>query len=363
MKKIWLLLLMTSCVCFFAACSDDDDNGGGNNGENPITDLYLSDEIIVGDTTVLLGKGFATDAQIYVEDAAGERTKIELLEVNKKGITIVLPDIAGGDYALILKQNKGEWKLGTFKVIQMKTMTLIKSLTGKTWQVGGDETPFMDLTYVLAYDTYGKLTSMSMPFETVDENGNKIKNSLAYEFTYADNNILVDGSAIDNENVFPVTYTLQDGKVISSKTKNVDWSTGESVVKDDEYEWSYDGDYLKSLTGTNDIDYIFKDGNLMSIGELQFTYGSDVNNTGVDFVTWSLYLNGGITNDQFMAYLLGVCGKISKNLPTYAMGECEYSYDSETKLVNFATITMDMGDVVYKTSISIEYEKIKVMGE
>lgn len=354
------MLLLISCVCCFTACSDDDDKGN-NNGKNPITELYLSDEIETGASTTILGKGFAANAQIYVENTAGERTKIENIVVDSKGITFTLPStLPSGVYALILKQDGGEWQLDLFTAVQMKVVTLLKKITGLTAEQGAEDEPFFDLPFDLAYDEYGQLKSLSSTYDT-EEEGSTTSVTQAYEFTYTDNKIEVGGSYIDNENIFPITYVLENGKVVTSKTKNAeyDWGTQETVITDAEYSWNYNGDYLKSLTGTTTINYDFQNGNLMSMGDYMFEYGTEINKSNVDFVTWSLFFNGEITNDQFMAYLLGACGKMSANLPSFTNGVCGYTLDKDG-LVSTLKVTMDFGGVFYVMTIQCEYETVKV---
>lgn len=360
MKKFWLMLLMISSVCLFSACSDDDDNKGENKEKNPISELYMSDEIATGEATNVLGKGFTADAQIFVEDAAGERTKIENVTVNEKGITFTLPStVATGQYSLILKQDGGEWKLGTFKALKMVEIIQLKKVIGTLAD--------MEMPYDLKYDKYGKLMSLSSTVEYEDEEGEMVTVTQAYEFTYTDNRIEVGGSAIDNENVFPITYTLENGRVVSSKTKNVesDFETGEQTVTDAEYTWSYAGDYLKSMTGTSTtINYNFVKGDLVSIDDSEFTYDTQVNKVPTaDVLLWSLYMNMSITNDQLMAYLLGVCGKTSTHLPTYTLDNCVCTLNAEG-LVGKGDTTIDMGEYgTFHLIVTFEYETVKVISE
>lgn len=381
MKKIWLLLLMTSCVGFFAACSDDDDNGGGNNGENPITDLYLSDEIIVGDTTVLLGKGFAADAQIYVENAAGERTKIENVEVNEKGITFVLPDLPGGDYALILKQNNGQWKLGTFKVVPMVEVTRLKSIAmaGILKETGEEVMP---VTYSFAYDDYGKMTSYSMGGDNLDEEGNPVTITISATITYKDNTIEVGGEAFDNEMSFPVTYTLENGRIVSSTTKNriTEYMLDENgdilydedgpivlhdTLMDVEYEWTYNGDYLSTVTGSDEttVTYHFTNDNLTKVDGIEmpceFEYGSELNTSNTEMAVWFVSVLMGYSDNLFAASLMGKCGKFSTNLPTMAAGStCTYEFKDGR--VSCAKLDVDPS---LMQKMTFEYETTKIMPE
>lgn len=363
MKKIWLVMLLISSVCVFTACSDDDDEKGGNNGNNPITEFYLSDEIETGEPTTVLGKGFTSDAKIFVENAAGDRREVENLVANAKGITFTLPsDLATGEYSLILKQNGGEWKLDSFKAIQMKEVSQVKKMTYAMWQVGKEEGK-LEAPYDLTYDEYGKLKSFSQTSDAPGEDGGMVSYTMSYDLTYTADGIEVGGSAINNEDYFPITYVLKDGKVVSSKTKNNNWEIGaeEGTIVDAEYTWNYDGDYLKSLTGSSTINYNFVDGNLMSIDYNEFAYGDEVNNSGIDIVSCILFFNNEMTPDLFLATLAGVGGKISTNLPTNVFGDCSYTMSGD-KVVT-TTIKTVMGEMTFIQVLSFEYQTVKVKVE
>lgn len=363
MKKIWLVMLLVSSVCVFTACSDDDDEKGGNNGNNPITEFYLSDEIETGESTTVLGKGFTSDAKIFVENAAGDRREVENLVANTKGITFTLPsDLPTGEYSLILKQNGGEWKLDSFKAIQMKEVTQVKKITYSMWPEGNEEGKF-EAPNDLTYDEYGKLKSFSQTGEIQGEDGGMVPFTMSYDFTYTADGIEVGGSAINNEDSFPITYVLKDGKVVSSKTKNYEsnFETGEGTIVDAEYTWNYDGDYLKSLTGSTTINYKFEDGNLMSIDYNEFAYGKEVNNSGVDIVSCILFFNNEMTPDLFFASLTGVGGKMSTNLPTNVLGDCTYTMSGDK--VDIVTIETAMMGMVFMQAVSFEYQTVKVKVE
>lgn len=363
MKKIWLVMLLISSVCVFTACSDDDDDKGGNNGNNPITEFYLSDEIETGEPTTVLGKGFTSDAKIFVENAAGDRREVENLVANTKGITFTLPsDLPTGEYSLILKQNGGEWKLDSFKAIQMKEVSQVKKITYALWTEGNEEGKF-EAPYDLTYDEYGKLKSFSLTGEIQGEDGGMVPYTMSYDLTYTADGIEVGGSAINNEDSFPITYVLKDGKVVSSKTKNYEsnFETGEGTIVDAEYTWNYDGDYLKSLTGSTTINYNFVDGNLMGIDYNEFAYGKEVNNSGIDIVSCILFFNNEMTPDQFLATLAGVGGKISTNLPTNVLGECSYTMSGDK--VDTVTIKTAMGEMTFIQVLSFEYQTVKVKVE
>lgn len=364
MKKIWLVMLLISSVCVFTACSDDDDDKGGNNGNNPITEFYLSDEIETGEPTTVLGKGFTSDAKIFVENAAGDRREVENLVANAKGITFTLPsDLPTGEYSLILKQNGGEWKLDSFKAIQMKEVTQMKKMAYALWQEGDEANKEEYPPYDLTYDEYGRLKSFSLTSDAPGEDGGMVSYTMSYDFTYTADGIEVGGSAINNEDSFPITYVLKDGKVVSSKTKNYEsnFETGEGTIVDAEYTWNYDGDYLKSLTGSTTINYNFVDGNLMSIDYNEFAYGKEVNNSGVDIVSCILFFNDQITPDLFFASLTGVGGKMSTNLPTNVLGECSYTMSGDK--VDIVTIKSAMMGKVFVQAVSFEYQTVKVKVE
>lgn len=364
MKKIWLVMLLISSVCVFTACSDDDDEKGGNNGNNPITEFYLSDEIETGESTTVLGKGFTSDAKIFVENAAGDRREVENLVANAKGITFTLPsDLPTGEYSLILKQNGGEWKLDSFKAIQMKEVTQVKKITYSMWPEGNEDKKILEAPYDLTYDEYGKLKSFSQTSDAPGEDGGMVSYTMSYDFTYTADGIEVGGSAINNEDSFPITYILKDGKVVSSKTKNYEsnFETGEGTIVDAEYTWNYDGDYLKSLTGSTTINYNFVDGNLMSIDYNEFAYGKEVNNSGVDIVSCILFFNDQITPDLFFASLTGVGGKMSTNLPTNVLDDCTYTMSGDK--VDRVTIETAMMGMVFVQAVSFEYQTVKVKVE
>lgn len=369
MKKIWLVMLLISSVCVFTACSDDDDEKGGNNGNNPITDFYLSDEIETGEPTTVLGKGFTSDAKIFVENAAGDRREVENLVANAKGITFTLPsDLPTGEYSLILKQNGGEWKLDSFKAIQMKEVTQVKKITYALWQEGKEDEKDVYPPSVLTYDEYGRLKAISVTDNIEDEAGNMVPYTASHDFTYTADGIEVGGSAVNNEDSFPITYILKDGKVVSSKTKNIEYAedTYEEIIVDADYTWNYDGDYLKSLTGSATINYNFENGNLMSINDKKITYGEIVNNSGIDIATCILYFNEEITSDLFFASLIGVGGKISTNLPTYILseyldGDCSYALNGDK--IATTTIKTVMGEMTFIQVLSFEYQTVKVKVE
>lgn len=364
MKKIWLVMLLISSVCVFTACSDDDDDKGGNNGNNPITEFYLSDEIETGESTTVLGKGFTADAKIYVENAAGDRREVENLVANAKGITFTLPsDLATGEYSLILKQNGGEWKLDSFKAIQMKEVSQVKKMTYVMKIKGNEEEKLVEAPYDLTYDEYGKLKSFSMTSEIEGEDGEMVPYTMSYDLTYTADGIEVGGTAIDNEDSFPITYVLKDGKVVSSKTKNYEsnFETGEGTIVDAEYTWNYEGDYLKSLTGSKTINYNFVDGNLMSIDYNEFTYGKEVNNSGIDIVSCILFFNEIMTPDLFFASLTGTGGKMSTDLPTNVLGDCIYTMNGDK--VEKVSIEITMMGMVFIHDVSFEYQTVKVKVE
>lgn len=356
MRKIWFMLLLISSVSLFTACSDDDNNGDGDS-KGPITGLTLSDEVSTGVETTILGKGFAEGDKLIVADAAGERTEIEGAVASTTGMTFTLPEtLASGKYSLILKRGADEWTLGEFKVVRMKEITVVKTFRMYSPDPEGGD-PYMDATFHLDYDDYGRLVAYYSMGKT--EDGSEIKT--AYEFIWSENKIEVGGNAIDPDmGTYPITYILENGKVKTSSTKEAPWGGGDPT--DIEYTWTYTADeYLSSLTG---ITYSFEDGNLMSIDDgmmpEELEYSEVVNNTNIDYVSYALNSSYIISTDRFFPYIMGVAGKISRNIPNYAGGSWLNIIPDE-KQGFIKSFDVDSGWGV--TTLSFTYETVRVLAD
>lgn len=379
MRKIWFMLLLISSVCVFTACSDDDDNGDGDS-KGPITELILSDKVSTGVETTILGKGFAEGDKLIVADAAGERTEIEGAVASATGMTFTLPEtLAAGKYSLILKRGADDWTLGEFEVVQTKEITVVKKfIVTKTIKEEGEDDWGYDAVWDLGYDDHGRLTSFTTIGEA--EDGSEMKSVL--EFTWSGNKIETGGSAVDPAmSTYPATYILENGKVKSSETTFFDWDEGPIDLK---YDWTYSGDYLSKLTGTSNIAYNFENGNLVSIKEDQdfgleytITYSDKVNPTDIDYLAYYLYAIVDGKVDRVWPYILGVAGKISKDMPESVGGVIwqDMIFDTATGLLkSFNTSVYEEGvyedwetgePVEYKTTtitkLSFEYDTVRVL--
>lgn len=330
MKKIWFILLILSAGLVFNACSDDENTQ--QDGNMPVAGYVLPSYMKLGDQVVIPGNGFSGQAELYLKNAAGEELKITPDKIVYSGFLFTVPsELEKGYYTVILKQ-QGEWELGKVRVV--KDFVKIKRLKSLGMDFGDDFILWMNLEY----DNENRITS----FLTLNENLLKL--------TYHDDRIDVTGEDVS------FSYTLEDGKVVSS--------TNDGVTT----EWSYtEKGFLNSAAGNK---YTYEDGNLITTDysdrmlSVPFEYADNsLNRLGrLDIAACCMYFNEAMEDLEFFACLMGINGKQSVNLPTALMdmGNFIYTYENNDPNGNIIRAVLNSPDYGEFVNIVFQYETAAV---
>ena len=357
MKKLWFVLLMMCTIGALTACSDDDNNDNG--GKSPVSNVYLPSAGQIGQEIEVLGDGFASTAEFYLKDAAGEQTKVTEVTFSAGKVLLTVPEsLAVGKYSLILKQN-GDWTLGSLDIVKGKLKVTRLASIGVLIDFGYEDEVPEEVVYRMTYDDQNRLSAFS--YSTVIEEGQTQVTSCSFE--YSGKTITASGNAFDGDYYKPFSFELGDNsRVVSSKIDGV--ST----------PWTYTSDGYLEKTTLAGIDYLydFKDGNLLSVetADCYFEYGSDKNSAVVDVVSCILASGFGYENSvvdpQFCAYLLGIAGKTSTNLPSSLTfsdlpSEIHYTWYEEDGNVKTVKIPWVMDeDFKMDTTITFKYETVEI---
>lgn len=350
MKKIWLMLLVICSVCAFSACSDDDEKKEEEK-VCPVTNIVVPETAEVGETITITGEGFDTTAKFKLQNEAEEKVDMETAFVSDKEVSCVIPVVEAGEYKVILSQDSEDWDIEkTIEISVPERKLRVKKITATTYN---------ENVFNFTYDEENRVSNI-----TQIPNGQEAYAS-SYDFTYEENRIVVSANYADSDEPTKKTFIFEmsNGKVINTIDEEGDSS-----------EWVYnDNNYLVS-GGYQECKFTWnEENNLTQFAENYDTYmtGNAVfgnpelknNIIPVDILpimynTYG-YILGGAYDYDILAYMLGICGNRSANLPT------EMTDDSGNMQTIHYTMDTEHPEYVLEASIETEWDpySIKIVYE
>lgn len=302
MKKIWLMLLMICSVCAFSACSDDDDDKKGDEEKVcPVTEIVVPETAEAEGTVTITGKGFATTAKIALQKEEEQPMEVEA-RITSTEVTFKVPAKFMGDYNVILTQD-GVWKIGTINITAAARGLRVKKIIANNQ----DEHVFQ-----FTYDDQNRISNITrIP--------NQIENyAWSFDFTYEENRINVSATYNDPDGAEKgnFSFNLSDGKIISTLDE-----------EGTESPWEYNENNYLTCGGYEECDFTWENNNLTELySNYAYTRGKAIfdnselkNNSSIDIVPIMYnYFAYVLDNDEhdILAYMLGICGNRSINLPT-----------------------------------------------
>lgn len=215
MKKILYFFMVAALLC---SC-EKEENGG--DPVCPVTEVSLpasstENPVIPGSSVTIQGKGFTSGSEIWfrgITKAADVQATVT--DVTATAITFTAPEVFGSQ-SVLLKQNGGEWTLGTLVFAEQQTdpedpsdpeylprkIAQVKVVFKDEWK--GDYTQF----YTYSYDAEGRLSAM-----TVVDSFDGEEETLTVEYTYSDTEITSKGEGDGFIQSLEESYELTDGRV------------------------------------------------------------------------------------------------------------------------------------------------------
>lgn len=303
MKKILFMLVLLCGVVAFTACSDND-NEEDPTPICPVTNVKADKTTAkVGDQVTLTGKGFATDAKLYLKNTT--ETEIPGVSITSDGtsVTFIVPEVEEGSYQFILVQN-GKWTLEL-------TLNIEKKIVVKKIDTFGLNV-FPALNFKFNYTEDGKVSSITQTEEGKDPYEYHI-------FRYSQDSIYI---TTDQSGTFPRdqgSVTYEDNQI-----KSCNGNT-----------WTYtpEGYLQKAITGTRLTEthtYTYDQNKLIkwsneymgSTTEFTLSYEGDrpeIQGANIGALL-SLILGGGYSSFAFATHLMDLCGEIPTQLPSAIKG-------------------------------------------
>lgn len=215
MKKILYFFMAAALLC---SC-EKEENGG--DPVCPVTEVSLpassaENPVIPGSSVTIQGDGFTSDSEIWfrgITKAADVQATVT--DVTATAITFTAPEVFGTQ-SVLLKQDGGEWTLGTLVFAEQPTdpedpsdpeylprkISQVKVVFKDEWK--GDYTQL----YTYSYDAEGRLSVMTVAdiFDGEEE-------TLTVEYTYSDTKITSKGEGNGFIQSLEESYELTDGRV------------------------------------------------------------------------------------------------------------------------------------------------------
>ncbi|MDE5610455.1 MAG: hypothetical protein K2I90_00355, partial [Odoribacter sp.] len=256
----------------------------------PVKEISMLDTVEAEGTVTITGKGFASTAKLALQE--GEETPMEIeADVTADEMTFKVPASFLGDYKVILIQD-GEWNIGTITVIPAARELRVKQI------IANDG--YSAITYQFTYDEQNRISNIT----SIQEE----EAPMSYDFSYEENRIVVSGSK-------NYSYELTDGKVTTTIDEDSDkeqWEYTDNYFAEGAY-----GEFLCTWNDANNLatlysEYAYWDANAV-FGNLELK-----NNAGVVDMLPVIYSCSGYYwyDYDLIAFMLGVCGNRSTNLPT-----------------------------------------------
>ncbi len=341
MKK--LLFFVAAAATLLCGCNKDD------RGALPVADVDLptssaENPITAGSPVTIQGKGFTHGSEIWLRaltKAAAGDVQATVTEVTAAAITFTAPRVAG-EQGVILKQDGGEWNLGTLYFTATNEI-LPRKLTRIVTAYPDEEDKDVD---EFTYDDQGRLASIAFDPERRDD---------MIRIEYAENRVVVKGSGTKN------AYRLEKGRTVSSECEFHDQKR---IVT----TYAYDANgFLSEMVekGTESSAYVyrqtFQNNSLIQCegqGEgwsesVRITPDKTIpNNLNLDLCAFLLLAADVIDNEEMlMPYQLGVAGNRSSCLPK----QCVMTYkDDERTDTNTYTFEYAIDSEGYITGVRIE---------
>lgn len=337
--------------------------------KSPVSDLSVPADVAAGERLFISGTGFAEDCKVYLESKDGIRTEMENVEVTEQGIRFVIPgDFEPGAYTVYLDQ-RGEWLLGSVKVLTAEPKPVSKVIVATDYGDGGE--PEVDYEMQLTYDGDDRLISMT-------------KGSTTWDITYpADNKIKIQVFIPDNgwkgETTGTDEYVLENGIVKSYHSVSSYENRGKNCEDVTDYTFTQDGDgFLVRISGTTQTKeegevtetaqtayaYTMNGSNLITIanediesGEPPYNieYATSTQNSTLGIDLWAL-ISGDFYWPDFDIRLLGISGKRLPLLP----GSVTYEQWGMLMHYNFSYTINAVGQIteIRKEAVDDEYTTI-----
>jgi len=322
--------------------------------ECPVTDLSYPSELLIGQTLFLGGTGFNATSKVYLEDADGNRTALEVLGYND-GLSCKVPaDLQSKAlYTLIFAQDGGEWKAEKplTALVAKRLKSIQQVIPGGGWDDVTESPVDLLQTKTFIYEN-NQLTKIQQGSVRKDNEETQEETADYLTFERTGNTI----KAVSDEEDY-YSYTVDGNRI--SNCIIIEW--GEESAN---HAWTYDEGYLKTIGKADDEAWGFEynaDNNLRKINQYgsaqEFDYGQD-RALGIDLAKQLT-----ATEDVLCAMWLGLDGKRSGNVPTtwYTPGEdapetieLSYELDADGYVVK---VSYKMPWDENPTEITFEYEK------
>ncbi len=344
------MLLMICSVCAFSACSDDDDEKKEGEQEKvcPVENIMVPPTAEAEGMVTITGKGFATTAKLALQKEEGTPMEVEA-DITSDEVTFKVPANFLGEYNVILTQD-GEWNIGTITITPVARGLRVKQIIANDWS---------ENVFTFAYDEQNRVSNITYITDGAKDYAR------SYDFTYEEDRIVVSANWADPDEPTKKTFSFEmsEGKVINTIDEDGDSS-----------EWKYnDENYLVS-GGYQECNFTWTANNLTELAENYDTYmignavfgDSELKNNiiPVDIVpimyNYYGYVLGRSYEYDILAYMLGICGSRSANLPTEMTDDSgemltiNYEWDAEyPEYMSKASVVNEYGDIY---SIEIIYE-------
>lgn len=319
MKLIKTILIIFN-ICLFINCSDNNNNQIKDTNNIVWATAKLPELIEVDQEITINGDGFMASDILILKNSESVKTKISDAIFSEKQIKFLLPeDFAGGNYIVILKRGNIESILGVLKVKPKPIIIKGKRITQMSFSDSYDPA-----TWTISYDEQMRINKINIAtFQNMD-----------YELTYEDKRIIVSGY----ENII---YNLdENGRILSTEKDGIINS------------WTFNEDNY--LTEGDKQKYTYTNGNLTTLGFRSLIYDNTTQENiykKMDLVVWIYWIPMYFNENPsiLLPHLLGLCGNVSKYLPTAEEygNPIEYSFDEENNVTKISFESGELGGSVY----------------